>query len=88
MAPDDLPIGAADLAGAVGMHGQRPAHLVQHHVVMPPAVAFQAGQAGAAAVGPVDHMMGFAAGGRLVDPGPRPMNPGNCRAMDNADRQG
>jgi hypothetical protein len=48
------------------MHGQRPAHLVQHHVVVPPAVAFQAGQAGAAAVGPVHHMMGFAAGGRLV----------------------
>jgi Resolvase, N terminal domain len=62
-----FPSGLRNLAGAVGMHGQRPAHLVQHHVVVPPAVAFQAGQAGAAAVGPVDHMMGFAAGGRHAE---------------------
>ena len=24
----------------------------------------------------------------LADPGPRPMNPCDCRAMDNSDRQG
>ena len=37
VAADDLPAGAADLAGAVRVHGQDPAQLVQHHVVMPPA---------------------------------------------------
>ena len=33
VAADDLPAGAADLAGAVRVHGQDPAQLVQHHVV-------------------------------------------------------
>jgi hypothetical protein len=66
VAADDLPAGSGDLAGAVGMHGQRPAQLVQHDVMVPPAVAFEAGQAGAAAVGAVDHVVRFAAGGGLV----------------------
>ena len=34
VAADDLPAGAADLAGAVGIDGQRPAHLVQHHMMV------------------------------------------------------
>ena len=66
MAADDLPAGAGDLAGAVRVHGQRPAQLVQHHVVMPPAVILQIRQAGPAAVGPVHHVVRLAPGGRLV----------------------
>jgi hypothetical protein len=38
VAADGLAGGASDLAGAVGVGGQDPAHLVQHHVVVPPAV--------------------------------------------------
>ena len=40
VAADDLPARASDLAGPVRINGQFPPHLVQHHVMMPPAVAF------------------------------------------------
>jgi hypothetical protein len=66
VAADDLPAGAPHLAGAVRVDGELPAHLVQHHVMMPPAVLFQARQARVPAVLAVHHMVGFAAGGRLV----------------------
>ena len=46
--------------------GHRAAQLVQHDVVVPPAVVLQAGQAGAAAVGPMHHVVRFAARGGLV----------------------
>jgi hypothetical protein len=46
--------------------GELPAHLVQHHVVVPPAVGFQAGQAGPPAVGPVHHVVRLAGRGGLV----------------------
>jgi hypothetical protein len=62
VAADGLAGGAADLAGAVGVDGQRPAHLVQHDVVMPPAPVLQAGQAGVAAVGAVHHVVRTNAG--------------------------
>jgi hypothetical protein len=48
------------------MHGQGPAHLVQHDVMVPPTIIFQPGQAGAAAVGPVDHVVRLAGGRRLI----------------------
>jgi hypothetical protein len=66
VATDDLPGRAFDLASAVGVDGQRPAHLVQHHVMMPETVVFKPSQAGSAAVGPVHHMMRLAGRGRLV----------------------
>jgi len=66
VAADGLPAGAGDLAGAVRIDGQFPAHLVQHHMVVPPAVAFEAGQAGPPAVGAVDDVVGFAGGGGLA----------------------
>ena len=53
MAADDLPAGALDLAGAVGVHGQQQPSLVEHDVVVPPAIIFEIREAGAAAVGPV-----------------------------------
>ena len=66
MAADDLPGRAPDLARAVRVGDQRPAELVQHHVVVPVAVLLQAGQAGAAAVGPVGDVVRFAGGRGLV----------------------
>jgi hypothetical protein len=66
VAADDLPAGAFDLAGAIGVDGQLPAHLVQHDVVVPPAVVLEVGQAGVPAVGPVHHVVRFAARGGLV----------------------
>jgi hypothetical protein len=66
VAADGFAGGAADLAGAVRVDDQLPAELVQHDVVMPPAPVLQAGQAGAAAVGAVHHVVRFARGGRLV----------------------
>ena len=66
MAADDLPGRAGDLAGAVRVGGQRPAELVQHHMVVPPAVILEVVQAGPPPVGPVHHVVRLAAGGRLV----------------------
>ena len=66
MAADDLPARASHVAGAVRVNGQRPAHLVEHHVMMPVAVGLKASQAGPAAVGPVHHVVRLAPGGRLV----------------------
>ena len=66
MAADDLAIRAGDLAGPVGVGGQRPAQLVQDHVMVPVAVVLEVGQAGVAAVGPVLHVVRFAAGRGLV----------------------
>jgi len=66
VAVDDLPAGAGDLAGAVRVDGECPAHLVEDHVVMPPAVVFQVGQAGVPAVGPVHHVVRLTPGRRLV----------------------
>src|SRR5580700_453453 len=63
---DGLAVGAGDLAGAVGVDGQGPAQLVQHHVVVPPAVILEVGEAGAAAVGAVGDVVGFAGRGGLV----------------------
>src|SRR5580700_8865851 len=66
VASDDLAVGALDLAGAVGVDGQGPAQLVQHDVMMPPAVIFEVGQAGVAAVGSVPDVVGLTAGRGLV----------------------
>ena len=66
MAADGLPRGAGDLAGAVGVDGEFPAEFVQHHVMVPPAVVLEVGQAGGAAVFAVDDVVRFAAGGGLV----------------------
>src|SRR5580692_5856634 len=63
---DGLAVGAGDLAGAVGVDGQGPAEFVQDDVVMPPAVIFEVGEAGAAAVGAVGDVVGFAGRGGLV----------------------
>ena len=60
MAADGLPGGAAGLAGAVRVHDQFPAELVQQHVVVPGAEVLEVDQAGAAAVGAVDHVVRFA----------------------------
>jgi len=66
VAADDLAVGALDLAGAVGVDGQGPAEFVQDDVVVPPAVVFEVGEAGVAAVGAVGDVVGFAAGRGLV----------------------
>ena len=66
VAADDLPGGAADLAGAVRVDGQLPAQLVQDDVVVPPAVVLEVGQAGPSAVVPVLDVVWFAAGRGLV----------------------
>jgi hypothetical protein len=66
VAVDDRAVGALDLAGAVGVDGEGPAELVQDHVVVPPAVIFEVGEAGGAAIGPVGDVVGFAAGGGLA----------------------
>src|SRR5579862_1132662 len=60
VAPDDLPAGALHLAGPVRVDGELPAHLVEHHVMVPPAVELESGQAGVAAVLAVDDVVGFA----------------------------
>ncbi len=65
VAADDLPAGAFHPARPVRVDGELPAHLVEHHVVMPVAVKFQARQARVAAVLAVDDVVGFAAGGGL-----------------------
>ena len=65
VAADDLPAGACHLARPVRVDGQLPAHLVQHHVMVPVTVNFQARQAGVPAVLAVHHMVRFAAGGGL-----------------------
>ena len=54
------------MAGAVGVDGQGPAQLVQYHVMVPPAVIFEVGEAGVAAVGAVGDVVGFTAGRGLV----------------------
>ena len=66
VAADDLAVGALDLAGAVGVGGQGPAQFVQHHVMVPPAVILEVGEAGVAAVGPVGDVVGLAAARGLV----------------------
>ena len=66
MAADGLAVGALDLAGAVRVDGQGPAQLVQDHMVVPPAVILEVGEASAAAVLTVGDVMGLAARGRLV----------------------
>jgi len=48
------------------MDREFPAHLVQHHVMVPVTVILEIREAGVPAVGPVHHVVGFAAGGRLV----------------------
>jgi hypothetical protein len=45
---------------------ESPAELVEHHVVVPPAIVLQVREAGAAAVRPMLDVVGFAAGGRLI----------------------
>ena len=66
MAADGLPGRAGDLAGAVGVGGQPPAQLVEHHMMMPPAIILEVVQAGPAAVGAVHHVVRFAADRGLV----------------------
>ena len=66
MAADDLPARASHVAGAVRVNGQRPAHLVEHHVMMPVAVILEVREAGVAAVGAVLDVVGFAPGRGLV----------------------
>jgi len=56
---DGLVGGASDLAGAVGVDGQLPAHLVQDHVMMPETVILEISEAGVAAVGQVPHVVRF-----------------------------
>jgi hypothetical protein len=68
VAADDLSCRALDLAGPVGVDGQDPAELVQYHVMVPPTITFEVHEAGGAAVGPVDHVVGFASRGWLVAP--------------------
>jgi hypothetical protein len=65
VAADGLPGGAGDLAGAVGVGGQDPAHLVEHHVMVPP-VVLEVGEAGPASAGAVDDVVGFASRRGLV----------------------
>src|ERR1700719_1132096 len=66
VAADGLPVGALDLAGAVGVGGQGPAEFVKHDVVVPPAVVLEVSEAGVAAVFAVGDVVGFAAGRGLV----------------------
>ncbi len=47
------------------MDGECPSHLVEHNVMMPPAIQFQVRQAGVPAVLAVHHMVRFTAGGGL-----------------------
>jgi hypothetical protein len=55
-----------DLAGAVGVDGQGPAEFVQDDVVVPPAVVFEVGEAGVAAVGAVGDVVRLTAGRGLI----------------------
>jgi hypothetical protein len=48
------------------VNGELPAHLVEDHVVVPPAVQFQARQAGVPAVLAVHHVVRLARGRGLV----------------------
>jgi hypothetical protein len=66
VAADDLAVGALDLAGTVGVDGQGPAEFVQDDVVVPPAVIFEVGEAGVAAVGSVLDVVGLTAARGLV----------------------
>jgi hypothetical protein len=66
VAANDLAVGAGDLAGAVGADGEGPAEFVQDDVVVPPAVIFEVGEAGVAAVGAVGDVMGLTAGRGLI----------------------
>jgi hypothetical protein len=66
VAVDDLAVGALDLAGAVGVDGQGPAEFVQDHVVVPPAIILEVGEAGVPAAGAVGDVVGFAGRGGLV----------------------
>jgi len=66
VAADGFAVGAPCLAGAVRVGGEGPAEFVQHHVMVPPAVVLEVGQAGGAAVFAVDDVVRFAAGGGLV----------------------
>ena len=66
VAADGCAVGAGDLAGAVGVDGQLPAEFVEQDVVVPPAVVFEVGEAGGAAVFAVHHVVGFAARRGLV----------------------
>jgi hypothetical protein len=68
VAADDLPGRAFDLAGPVGVDGQDPAELVQHHVMVPPTVALKVREAGDPAVSPVHHMMRLTPASRLIAP--------------------
>src|SRR5579862_4252600 len=63
---DHLPAGALHLAGPVRVDGELPAHLVEHHVVVPPAVELEPGHAGVPAVGAVHHVVRLTPGCRLV----------------------
>jgi hypothetical protein len=65
VAADDLPAGAGDLAGPVWEDGELPAHLVEHHVMVP-AVILEVDQAGPAAVLPVHDVVRLASGRGLV----------------------
>jgi hypothetical protein len=69
MAADGLSGGAAGLAGAVRVDGDHPAELVQQHIVVPDAEAFEVDQAGRAAVGAVHHMVRLTGGGGPARPG-------------------
>jgi hypothetical protein len=81
VAADDLTGGAGDLAGAVGVDGQRPAELVQHDMMMPPAIILQVREAGAAAIGAVDHVVRFAARCGLVAAAPGGIRNGQARDL-------
>ena len=65
-AADDLPAGAGDPACPVRINGQFPAHLVQHHVMVPPTKILQIGQAGPPAVLAVHHVVRLTSGRGLV----------------------
>jgi hypothetical protein len=65
VASDDLPAGTPDLARPVRVDDKRPAHLVEHHVMVPPTVKLQVRQAGVPAVLAVHHVVRLAAGGGL-----------------------
>jgi hypothetical protein len=68
VAADGLPGGAAGLGGAVRVHDQFPAELVQQRVVVPAAEVLDVDQAGPAAVGAVHHVVRFTGRGGLVTP--------------------
>ena len=59
-------VGAAGGGGAVGVQGDRPAPLVNSHLMVEEAEQGAAGHAGGAAVGQVGHMVHLAGRGGLV----------------------